>query len=59
MRLLKSILPAIILAGGALMAGAANAWFGGWEPWDRFDDDGWYDYPPPWYYGAYPGYGAP
>ncbi len=59
MKSLKSILLTAILAGGMLMAGSANAWFGGWAPWDWFDDDDWRDYPPPWYYGAYPGYGAP
>ena len=59
MKSTKNILLAAVLAGGTLMAGSANAWFGGWAPWNWFDDDDWYDYPPPWYYGGYPGYGYP
>ncbi len=57
MKSLKNILLAAVLAGSTLMAGSASAFFGGWGPWDWFDDDDWYDYPPPWYYGGYPGYG--
>ena len=53
---LKTTLMAALLAGAtALAVSPANAFFGGWGPWDWFDND-WYDYPPPWYYGGYPGY---
>lgn len=53
---LKTTLMAALLAGAtALAMSPANAFFGGWGPWDWFDND-WYDYPPPWYYGGYPGY---
>ncbi|WP_456373578.1 sulfur globule protein CV3 [Thiolapillus sp.] len=57
MKSLKRILLAAVVAGGTLMAGSASAFFGGWAPWNWFDDDDWYDYPPPWYYGAPYGYG--
>ncbi len=55
MKLSKKALIAAILAAGLFTAGSANAWFGGWAPWNWFDDDDWYDYPPPWAY-VYPGY---
>ena len=51
---LKKTLTAALLAGTtALAMSSANAFFGGWGPWDWFDN-GWYDYP--YYYGGYPGY---
>ncbi len=58
----KKALAGAVLAGGVLMASAANAW---WGPFDWFDDDDdWWDhYPPPWVlygpYGPYGYWGAP
>jgi len=61
MKAVKKVLAGAVLAGGVLMASAANAF---WGPWDWFDDDNWWDdYPPPWVlygpYGPYGYYGAP
>ena len=72
MMILKKLMIALVLAGAtALPVTSANAFWGGWMPWDWFDDDyyggpwggypGYYGYPgwggyPGGYYG-YPGYG--
>ena len=58
MKAVKKAVTGALLAGGVLMASAANAF---WGPWDWFDDDDWWDdYPPPWVlYGPYYGYGVP
>ena len=54
MKLKKSLVAALFAGSTILAASSANAFFGGWGPWNWFDDDDWYDYPPPWVYGAYP-----
>lgn len=63
MNMLKKTSLLAVLAGSALMAGSANAWFGNWMPWgnDNYWGGPWGGYPGYWggypgYYGAYPGY---
>jgi len=57
---LKKLMVSLLLAGAtALPMTSANAFFGGWGPWDWFDDDDYYHHGPwgyPGYYGGYPGY---
>lgn len=57
MTLRKTMVTALLAGTTVLAMSSANAFFGNWGPWDWFDDDDWYDYPPPGYYGGYPGYG--
>lgn len=55
---MKKFLMIAVLAGGALLASTANAFFcgGGWMPWDWFDGGNWGG---PGYGYGYPGYGYP
>lgn len=53
MKLKTTLMAAFLVGTSALAMSSANAFFfGGWAPWNWFDN-GWYDYP---YYGGYPGY---
>ena len=56
---LKKLMTSLLLVGATtLPMTSANAFFGGWGPWDWFDNDyyhGPYGYYPG-YYGGYPGY---
>src|SRR5210317_2642154 len=58
---LKKLMASLLLVGATtLPMTSANAFFGGWGPWDWFDDDDDYYYGPwgyPGYGYGYPGYG--
>ncbi len=55
---------ASILMGVMLIPNSAQAWWGGWSPWNWFDGPGWNNYYPyyggyyPYYGGYYPYYGG-
>jgi hypothetical protein len=61
MKFRKLMVSLLLVSATALPMTSANAFFGGWGPWDWFDDDDYYHHGPRGYpgygYGGYPGYG--